>query len=287
MAYFGLYFVVTYYILFRPSVRVSSEYYLRHRFPEKGRIGRVLDTYQMFLNMGKILVDRATVGILGPENMNLELFGREELLKIVDEDKGFILLLSHVGCWQVALSALRFLKRPVNLLLEYEAGDLDSRYFEHSGPEGLFRIIDPNSHLGGTLDMLEALKRKEILCIMGDRVLGGRKSYVHVQFLGEEAPFPFSAFKIASAAKVPIVVFFTHKTGTKSYALEVAKIIRLPDDLGRSGNDYIPYVTQFVREIVEYVRKHPYQFFNFYDIWHQPVPGTASSRKIRRIERDK
>ena len=103
--------------------------------------------------------------------------------------------------------------------------------------------------------------------MMGDRVLGSARSYVRVNFLGEVAPFPFSAFKIASAAKVPVVVFFTYKTGSDSYALNVSRIIRPPDKLGRSGESYLPYVSQFIEELELFVEKHPYQFFNFYNMW--------------------
>jgi len=276
LAYFGVYFIVTYYILCRPSVRKSSVPYLRRRFPKKRRIMRLIDTYRMFLQTGKILVDRATIDILGPESMNLELHGREKLLKLVEEETGFILLLSHVGCWQVALSALNFLKRPVNLLLGHGTGDLDRHYFEEAEKEFPSRIIDPGSYLGGTLEMLAALNRGEILCMMGDRVFGSQKSYVEIEFLGEKAPFPFSAFRIASAAKVPIVVFFTHKTGTDSYALTVTRIIHLAAGLGRSGKDYLPYVAQYVAEIEKYVQLHPYQFFNFYDMWHKLLPRPLS-----------
>jgi len=118
-AYFALYWVALYYVLCRPSVRRRSDPYLRHRFPGSGGLKRVLDCYRMFLQMGKILLDRTIVGMLGPEKMKVSIDGREKLLKLVEEGSGFILLLSHVGSWQVALSALHFLNVPVNLLLEF------------------------------------------------------------------------------------------------------------------------------------------------------------------------
>ncbi len=267
-AYFALYWVALYYLLCRPSVRRRSDPYLRHRFPNSTWLKRYLDCYRMFLQMGKILIDRTIVAMLGPGKMKLTIDGREELLKLVDEGSGFIMLMSHVGCWQVALSALHFLKIPVNLLLEQEEGNIDRQYFEHAEMSCPFRVIDPSGYLGGTLEMLDALKKGEVLCMMGDRVLGSDKSYIRVNFLGEEAPFPFSAFKIASAARVPIVVFFSYKTGYDSYALKVSRIIRSPDKLGRSGESYLPYVAQFIAELELFVKNYPYQFFNFYNMWH-------------------
>ena len=120
LAYFALYWVVLYYVLCRPSIRRRSHYYLDHRFPNKSGLKRYLDCYRLFLQMGKILIDQAIVGLVGPEKMELTIYGRQELLKLVNERCGCILLMSHAGCWQVALSALHFLKVPVNLLLEQE-----------------------------------------------------------------------------------------------------------------------------------------------------------------------
>lgn len=267
LAYFALYWVALYYVLCRPSVRRRSDPYLRHRFPNSSWSKRFLDCYRMFTQMGKILIDRTIVGMLGPEKVTVTIDGREDLLKLVDEGLGFILLMSHVGCWQVALSALHFLNVPVNLLLEQEAGNIDRQYFEHAGISRPFRIIDPGGYLGGTLEMLDVLKKGQVLSMMGDRILGSDKSYVNVNFLGKTAPFPFSAFKIASAAGVPIVVFFSYKTGYDSYALKVARIIHIPKNLGRSGESYLPYLGQFIDELEAFVKNYPYQFFNFYNMW--------------------
>jgi predicted LPLAT superfamily acyltransferase len=267
LAYFALYWVVGYYVLCRPSVRRRSDYYLRQRFPESTWLKQWIDCYRQFLQFGKTLIDRTIVGILGPEKMKVTLYGRRELLNLVEQGSGFILLMSHLGCWQTALSALHFLKVPVNLLLEQEEGNIDRQYFEHAGISRPFRIIDPGGYLGGTLEMLDVLKKGQVLSMMGDRILGSDKSYVNVNFLGKTAPFPFSAFKIASAAGVPIVVFFSYKTSYDSYALKVARIIRIPENLGRSGESYLPYLGQFIDELETFVKNYPYQFFNFYNMW--------------------
>ncbi len=266
-AYFLLYFVVFYYLLFRPAMRRRTRYYLHRRFQDRKPLARFVDSYRMSVELGKILIDRAIVGILGSEKMKVTLYGRKKLLKLLDQRCGFVLLMSHVGSWQVALSALGFIKVPVNLLLEREQGNIDRHYFEHTGTACPYRIIDPGGYLGGTLEMLEVLKKGEVLCVMGDRVSGGPRSCVKVEFLGEEAPFPYSAFKLASAAGVPIVILLSLKDGPASYALKFSRIIRVPRNLGRSGKNFKPYVSQYIEELESFVQKHPYQFFNFYNMW--------------------
>ncbi|PLX85237.1 MAG: lipid A biosynthesis acyltransferase [Desulfuromonas sp.] len=266
-AYLLLRLVVLYYVLLRPSVRARSAPYLSRRFPGAGLLARLGHSYRMSLALGKVLVDRAVVGILGPGQMEVELHGREELLELLAEGRGLVMVNAHAGCWQVAMSALSFLKEPVNMLMRREDGDVDRQYFEHAGVPCPYRVIDPDGFLGGTLEMMAVLKEGQVLCVMGDRVLGSERSTVGVDFLGDEARFPVSAFKVASATGAPVGVLLSYKTGPRSYELKLAGTIRVPPDLGRSPEALRPYAARFVGMLEDYVAEHPYQFFNFFDMW--------------------
>ena len=197
----------------------------------------------------------------------MEFRNEEVLFNLLKEGRGMMLMTAHVGCWQTAMSALRFLNVPVHLLLQREEGDIDLHYYEHAGIPCPYRIIDPRGYMGGVLEMIGVLKKGEVLCVMGDRLLGSVKGAVAVDFLGEKALFPFSAFKIASATGAPIAVLLSHKSGPAGYALEVVKVIRVPQDAGKSEKDYLSYVSEFAQALESYTATHPYQFFNFYDMW--------------------
>jgi len=267
LSYAVLYVVVLYYVLLRPSIRRRTEFYLSHRFPDRKGLGRLLDSYHLSLQLGKTLVDRAIVGILGPGQMDVEFTGRERLFDLLDKGTGFVLLTAHVGCWQVALSALHFLKVPVAMVLQQEEGDVDRQYFEHAGLPCPYQTIDPGGYLGGSLEMMQVLKEGGILCMMGDRVFGSGKNTLCCDFLGGRALFPYSPFKLASATEVPVVVLLSNKTGPRTYALNVAKVIAVPRREGRSGEAFRPYLSQFVDALESFAREYPYQFFNFHDMW--------------------
>jgi predicted LPLAT superfamily acyltransferase len=266
-AYAMLTVVIFYYMLFRPDQRRKCEFYLRRRFPEGKGLGLWLHSYRMSLALGKSLIDRAVVGIMGPGSTRVTLSGKEELLELLEEGKGLILITAHVGSWQTAMAALDFLNQPVSLLMQRETGDIDRHYFEHGGRECPFRIIDPSGYLGGALEMIEVLKAGEILSVMGDRMLGSDRNAVAVEFLGAPVPFPFSAYKLASATGAPIGVLLSAKTGIDSYELRLARVIRVPSGLRRGNESFVPYVRQFAETLEEYTQRYPYQFFNFYDMW--------------------
>jgi len=266
-AYFFLSFIVLFYVLCKPSVRQKANHYLFRRFKRRHFVQRLLDNYRIYLNLGKSLIDRAVIGILGEQELTMEFHDREKLLALLREGRGLILMTSHVGCWQAAMSALRFLKTPVHLLLLREEGDIDRHYFEHAGIASPYRIIDPTGYLGGILEMMQVLHAGEILCVMGDRLLGGRKGSLAIPFLGGKALFPVSAFKIASATGAPIVALYSYKSGPRSYVLEIYDIIRVPAEAGKQEQGLVPYVRTFAATLESYTTNHPYQFFNFYDMW--------------------
>jgi len=221
----------------------------------------------MSLELGKVLVDRALVGILGPEHVQVGLLGKEELLSLVAEGKGVLLVNAHVGCWQVAASVLGLVETPINLLMQREEGDIDRHHFEHAGIECPYRIIDPRGDLGGVLEMLEALKRGEVVSVMGDRMLGNDRNGVEVNFMGGTVTFPFSAYKLASVAGAPIVVLLSYKVGPDSYEMKLYRTIRVPAGLGRGKDKFIPYVQEFADTLEAFCHEHPFQFFNFFDMW--------------------
>ena len=266
-AYLLLQLVVAWYVLFSATVRQRSSFYLARRFPGRTGWQRLCDCYQLCLGLGTVLVDRAVLGILGPAQLSCSLAGRDTLTALLAEGHGLILVTAHVGSWQLGMASLTKLETPVALLIHREPGDVDRHFFEHGQQEAPWRIIDPTGFLGGTLEMLQVLKDKETLCIMGDRVMGGKGSQVAVHFLGGEIAVPFSPYKLASATAAPIAVVFPYKTDHDSYALQVARIIRVPENLGRAASAYQPYAEEYAQTLTDFVQEHPFQFFNFFDLW--------------------
>lgn len=267
LAYFFLYFIAAYYVLCSRAARKRCAPYLRRRFPHAGRLRGLWYCYRLIVSFGKVLIDRAVVGIMGPDAFNVTLHGREQLLALLGEERGLIMMGAHVGCWQVAMSALDFMQRPVNMLMRREDGDVDRHYYEHTGVECPYRIIDPTEYLGGTLQMIGTLKQGEVVCVMGDRMLGSDRSSVTVEFMGGDVALPYSAYKIAAATGAPLVVFFTRKDGPASYSLHLKEVMRVPQLKGREAHTFAPYARRFSGALEQYCEQEPFQFFNFFDMW--------------------
>lgn len=255
--------VVFWFVAFKPEVRRKAGYYLHRRFP--GREARFADTYRLCLGLGKVLVDRAVLGILGPDGIAPSMADASRLEALLAEGRGLILVTAHVGGWQHAMWGLLNLKAPVSLLMHRDEGDVDKQFFEHGEGGPPFTLLDPAGYLGSTLEMLQVLGSGGVLCIMGDRSFGA--ATLAVDFLGGPVPLPFSPYRLASATGAPIAVIFSRELRGSS-ELQLARVIRVPAGLGRKAAAYLPYAREFSAALERFVAEHPYQFFNFYDMWN-------------------
>lgn len=260
-AYHMLYIVTFWYVLFRGSVRQRTRYYLDRRFPGRGAVARFFDSWRLVRSFGKGLVDLAAVRILGNEAFSITSPDHERLMQLCESPKGFVLLNAHIGCWQVGLSSLGHLRKPISLVM---MPDPRMQSFLSQYP---VTVIDPQRGLEAVVEMMGVLERGEILCLMGDRVFGEEQNTVRVGFLGGEVDLPMSPYRLASAAGVPVVVLTAPKTGYRSYELRLARVIDVPAGLGRRPAEYIPYAQQFVECIELFLRDYPWQYHNFYDLW--------------------
>jgi predicted LPLAT superfamily acyltransferase len=277
LAYLMLAFVAVHYTL-KPSVRARSRAYLGRRFPHSGALARLAHAYRLHLAFGKMLIDRAALGLVGRGEVLAEAAATERLRALNARGRGLVLLTAHAGGWQLALAGLGFLPGKKHVLYRRDPGDVDRQSFEHEGGPAPAAFIDPGGPFGGSIEVLSALRRGETVCAMGDRVFGADENVLGVSFLGGQAALPFALYRMAAAAGAPLAVVFAPRTGPGRVAIELAEVVEYAADPGRGPEAYRPAVTAFARALEGFVARHPYQFFNFYDLW-QPGEAPAAAKE--------
>jgi predicted LPLAT superfamily acyltransferase len=283
-AYGLLYLVCLHYLLFDRDAVASALAYLRRRFPGRSRPRLLWDTYRLFVSQGKCLVDRYAA--LAGLPFDLEFRGMEQFTAAGGH--GFILLLAHVGNWQLALTALRNIRRPVCMLMRPEDSPAVADYLRVSSAGAELRIVDPESPFGGVIELLRYLSEGWAVCMMGDR--GYHFQTTPVRFLGGSACFPSSAFRIAAAAGCPVLFLFGSRAGHERYVIEAPLVCRPAYREGEARAPQLREWTQaFATALEGFAVAHPYQVFLFQDVWTPAGAlddhGTPPSRS-RRIEMD-
>ena len=263
-AYGLLYLVCAYYAAFDRAAVAGADAYVRHRFPGRLRVRRRFAVYRLFVSQGKCLIDRHAFNA-GVRTFDFESQALQEIYqKLTQAGSGFVLLLAHVGGWQLALPHLRQLSgdRPVSLLMrEAETADVRAHV---RGDDAGFHVIPPDAGPGCVVEMVARLQRGEIVSIMGDRAYGGQT--VEVPFLGAPAHFPASAFAVARAAQCPVVALFVPKTGVTRYRIEPVLFEAPSRENRQSAREG---VHAFAEALAAFSQRHPYQCYLFSDIWSQ------------------
>jgi predicted LPLAT superfamily acyltransferase len=121
--------------------------------------------------------------------------------------------------------------------------------------------------MGGIPEMIEVLKRNHALGLMADRVFGDDPNTLKAEFLGGSVHFPVSPYRLASMQGTPIAVLFSYKTAFSAYRIEMPCVIRVPAGLGRNNTAYAAYLQQYVKALECFTSSHPWEFFNFHNMW--------------------
>ena len=263
-------FVVLYYALL-PHVQQRCAAYIKRRFPCAGGLGRFVHAYRLYLNFGQVLLDRMIAGVTGRFPFCETDQQVRQCFDVAGANPhGCIVLTAHVGAWQVGIAGLDQFDRPVNVVQLHNPADQGKHYFQH-GRGRPFNIIDSADPVGSMVEAAAALRRGEVVCLMGDRLHGTRQSGqgVDVAFMGGNIRIPASGYALASITGAELLMLFTVR---EKGVTRVFKAERLEVPAGLPRRDvavFQPYAQQFATAMEAVVERHPYQFFNFYDMWSQ------------------
>ncbi len=266
-AYGLLYLVCPYYLIFdRPGFSAGMAY-INRRYRDHNFLHKIYYVYKLLINQGKNLIDRYYI-ISGQGQFEIEDQPDERLEALFnDPQRGGILLLAHVGNWQVIMAGLgKLIKKPIYLLMRPEDNVALKDMLDVDGEQELVKIISPEGYLGGVIELTQAISRGHLVSIMGDRTYGADS--VEACFLGEKAHFPYAAFGMAAAIGCPVIVLFSAKVSTKKYRIFYPTVIE-PRYSSRHNKrqDIEGWIQKFAKNLEDYVAEYPFQWFVFDDIW--------------------
>ncbi len=271
-AYVFLWPVASFYVLCRPSVRRSDAPYLRRRYPEAGRLGRLWKNIRHIVELGKILIDQSALGILGLEHYKVSFPNEDSLYALAAERRGLILLCSHMGPWQAAIATMRALGVPLSIQFQTEAHTRGRAFWELAGREDEFHIIPLSSPMGGMIEMTSVLSRGEAVAMMGDRAFNAPT--VETDFMGKAAPLSRVPYHLSWHTGAPLAGLFARRTGPMELELYWQRIGSDADAHDENAeraerNAWIEArADEYARCLEARVEAFPLQWLNFFDFWH-------------------
>lgn len=259
-----LYPIVLYFMITSPGVVKSSKYYLSRVF--KKRVGLVQVARHIFCFSATIL-DRVYFITDQHKRYKLEMHNIEALAQHVKQNKGCILLGTHLGSFEVLRTlAINNNNLPLKILMYHNHNKVITGLLDELNPEINKTVIDLAA--GDALfQTQEALEQGYCVGMLGDRATA-RDKVTQCDLLGDKATFPLGPLLLASILKVPVVLFFGLYKGGNRYDIyfEEFAVKEIVDR--RSRDDEVKLWTQeYVNRIEYYINLAPYNWFNYFDYW--------------------
>lgn len=286
--YFVLRFVVPYFYFFAPQGRRAlNEYYSIIR-PEMSWFRRQLTIVAHFYRFGQILMDQVVQRYSRTAQYTTVPHGIEHIMGLVNSGQGLILLSAHVGSWSLAADLLPT-KGPIEQLtvVEYKPGEMeirspaDSSRVEGQSPDGLtHNRLAPNLAEQPIFNIQNLLRNGRPVGLMGDRPLGSR--FELVSFFGRLAPVDVTAFRIAAALQVPLVMTYGFKKDRRTYNFYAGapKTYHYTSSEDRDLQ-LQTWAQEYASDLETVLKQYPEQWFNFFPFWSS-VPSVPPGVRIGR-----
>jgi len=262
-----IFFWTIFFFFFAAPARRSVLRNLAVVLPGSSRLTNHLRAFRTLMHFAQTISDGANYRVNQAE-FDYEIEGADLLEQLARAD-GAILLTAHMGNYDLgaALFAQKF-HRAISMVRapepHQESAQHLSEFVKQTG-KGAVKIAYSTDGALVAFDLLNAVRRGEIVSIQGDRVTPG-VAYVDCEMFGRRVRVPNGPFTLALVAQKPIYPLFIIRAGHYRHRI----IVREPITVIRSGHrrDDIAIAVRKWCEILEPVlARHWDQWFAFAPIF--------------------
>jgi lauroyl/myristoyl acyltransferase len=179
---------------------------------------------------------------------------------------GLIVWTAHVGNWEFASRLLAMYGR-VNVARVVEDKPAEIMLRNLMTSERL-KTVDLKGGVPATIELLQALRRNEIVAIQGDRVY--QRHTFEVPFFSQPTSFPLGPFLLSQVSGAPVLPVFVIRQGWLRYHVLMGDPIPAVSSRVTCGDEDAGLheaVCQAVRFLEETLTTHYDQWMNYFDFW--------------------
>ncbi|MDM8543318.1 lysophospholipid acyltransferase family protein [Desulfococcaceae bacterium HSG9] len=265
--HFLSWFVTAGFFLFKPRrVMISVRFYQR-LFPGKRAPYYLWCTWRQYRNFTTVFLDRAVFAESGHIDYSSE--GWDHLEQALNCQTGGIILMSHLGNWEIAAHLLKQQKEDLPLLLYM--GSKQKEQIERLQKESLVnsgvRIIAVDRENASPFDIIEGVRFLQaggFVSVTGDILWHQQQRRIPVHFLGRDVYFPETPHLLALLSGAPIYVFFAFRTGPRQYHFSSSEPHYVKADSRAKRDPAVKASAQHYACLLEQtVYQHPLQWYHF------------------------
>jgi len=234
---------------------------------------------EVWVNLGKSGVEFAIkMGQEKPEEFfkDLDVRGNEYLQEAIQNGKGGLALISHMGCWEGTAMGVPMLGIPAYAIGKRLGNEkLNKLLFESRGKKGVQTLARGSSYK----TILRTLRENNIIGILIDQDTDVRG--VFVDFYGKPAHTPIGAAMLAMDSGAPVLPMFYLKKPDDTYEFIIEKEIPLVMT-GNRRQDMEENTRRFHEVIEKYIKKYPTQWVWMHNRWKTTPEMVEEKKKAKR-----
>lgn len=259
-----------FFCLFPRRLKTSVRFY-RALFPEKSSWYHLCSTWRQYQNFVDLFTERLFID-QQPDLVYCSQ-GWQAFEELRAAGCGAIVVMSHLGNWEVAARLFRQRNSQIPLLLllgrkpDEKIESLQKSTIQNRGIQAL--TASPEQH--GPLDILRPLQMLQaggVVALTGDRIWHRRQRTVPAVFLGRRVCVPELPHRLALATGAPLFYFFGMKDQQQRFHFSLSAPVFVRAAHRRQRQMAVQTSAQaYARLLEQQVRRYPWQWYHFEPFW--------------------
>jgi predicted LPLAT superfamily acyltransferase len=262
---FFAWWIATGYFLFLSSRRRSSICLYRVIFPEKSRWYYLYCTWRQFHSYAATFAER--IEFDRSKGLTTSTQGREKLVDVARRGRGGVILMSHLGSFEIAAGAFREVRLKLLLIMgEKEAKQVTRDQREAMKARGIHIQVATagEDFLFGGVEAVKFIKEGGFVSVAGDLVWTEQRSRLPVTLFGHEVGLSAGPYLLALVSNAPLFTMFTFRVEKGKHLI----IMSSPREVKATSRSERSAALQasaqaYANALEEMVRQHPFQWYIF------------------------
>ena len=263
-------------------VRSRSKAYLKRLYAVQGRNVPPFATYRHVLSFALSMIEKLLGwrGVIPLQDIETQGDDLDMLVEQLDRGEGAFLICSHLGNMEMLRSLTGYGKIhthrqfTVHPVVDFSGTSKFNALLYELNPDLMKVVVDANKiGVDSAVWMKEQIGQGNLVVIAGDRTSANSTDRnVSIDFLGERASFPEGAFTLASILNAPIYFSFAIRKRDfdirSPYEMHIVRAKTSFDCPRKERPKRIEaLVLEYVEILTKHCKRHPYQWYNFYNFW--------------------
>ena len=271
--------ITLYFLLFSPTAKRNTQQYLRRAL---GREPRWIDHYRQVHAFASVVLDRIYLARNELQRFDVRLEQDEQVHEQLAEGHGVFMVGAHIGSFEALHAVGKGEQLPVAMVMYPDNARMIQTVLQAVAPAMQLKLI-AIGRPGSTLAIRDWLDGGGLVGVLGDRLppphaagSAGRSSNHAIPFFGEPALFSDGPLRLAQLLRRRVLFMVGLYEGGARYRVRFLPLadFRQPEtDPARRETQLQQALEAYVRQLEALCRSHPYNWFNFHDIWSGHVPS--------------